>query len=251
MPYQTLEDLPAVVKKVLTSEAQEYFLEVYLEAFKDYDESTSMQIAWKLVTAKFFKAGEGGNYVIHNHYYGKSESEDDEQEVVGMSEEFKLTSFDMKEPEVKLIMNGDSEEIILEAILATTDRNTEGMFFTEKELNEISEQINVLGSSLPDVNHEKLMSLYTKIGNDPERLRTELKKEKGVFKNIKAAVKDGALWIQGVLDKRYKSVVKNFSGLSIEALTTAEKETGRLKNPHYLGFTLTNNPKLKRAQIAA
>jgi hypothetical protein len=137
----------------------------------------------------------------------------------------------------------------MEAILATTDKNTDNKFFTEDELSDISAQINTLGSTLPDVDHEKLQELVKKYGNNYEAIKTEIAKEKGVFKTIRSALKDGKLWIQAVLDKRYKNLVQKFGSLSIEALADADV-TGRLRQPKYLGFTFTNNPKLKAARIA-
>ena len=51
-----------------------------------------------------------------------------------------------------------------------------------------------------------------------------------------------------VLDKRYKNHVDKFNSLSIEAFADSD-ESKRLRNPKYLGFTFTNNPKLKSAKI--
>ena len=174
-----------------------------------------------------------------------------EGKLVAMSNAFKPTTiytFQMSNPETKVIMNSENEEIVMEAILADTDKNTDGMFFSETELADINEQINLLGSTLPDVDHEKLKMLVAKYGRDDAKIKEEIAKEKGVFKTIKSMIKDGKLWIQTVLDKRYKNHLDKFNSLSIEAFADADT-TKRLRNPKYLGFTFTNNPKLKSARI--
>ena len=134
--------------------------------------------------------------------------------------------------------------------MADTNKNTDGDFFTEEELKVIETQINTFGSTLPDVDHEKLNSLVQRYGNNYDAIVAELRKEKGIFKNIKAVFEKGKLWIQAVLDKRYKNHTEKFKGLSIESLAKRDDD-GRLRNPKYLGFTFTNNPKLVAAKIAA
>jgi hypothetical protein len=113
----------------------------------------------------------------------------------------------------------------------------------------MADQINTYGSTLPDVDHEKLMTLVKKHGRDQVAIMNSLKNEKGIFKSIKAAVTNGKLWIQAILDKRYKNHTDRFKALSIEAF--ADVEGDRLTNPQYLGFTFTNTPKLPGAQIAS
>lgn len=162
----------------------------------------------------------------------------------------KIYTFEMIGFESKIIMNSDNEEFVMEAVLATTDKNTEGKFFSNEELDSIASQINALGSTLPDVDHEKLNMLVQKYGNNYQAIQAEISKEKGVFKTIRSAIQDGKLWIQAVLDKRYKNIVQKFSGLSIEALADSD-ETGRLHNPKYMGFTFTKTPKLNDTRIAA
>jgi hypothetical protein len=220
------------IDKLLPLSGVKYFNDVYNKALSNgSSEGVALGVAWSAVKNKLVV--QGGS-------------------LVAMSDNFEtptLFSFKMSQPEINVVMNSETEEIILDAILADTTPNTEGKFFTDEELQSISEQINVMGSTLPDVDHEKLNSLVKKFGNNYDAIVAELKKEKGIFKNIKATFEKGKLWIQAVLDKRYKNHTEKFKSLSIEALAKSD-DNGRLRNPKYLGFTFTNNPKLKAARIA-
>lgn len=231
MVYGNVESLPEYLKVVLTPEAREYFFNVYVLAYKNYDDETSFQIAWEATKLKMQK--NGNVYVIHNHYYKTPE----------------VHEFEMSPEETNISMNSETEEIIMDAVLADTNPNTEGKFFTEQELQELALQINSFGSTVPDVDHEKLMSLVKKHGRDHDSIMRELKSEKGIMKNIKASVEKGRLWIRATLDKRFKNHLDKFKALSIEAFADVD-ENKRFSNPKYLGFTFTNNPKLKGARIA-
>lgn len=230
MDITTANDLPKVMTDVLPIEAQQLFVEVFnREKTAGFPDAVSFEIAWLVIKSKF-KQVEG--------YW------------VAMSEAATLYTFDMSDTETKVIMNSENEEIVIEAILADNTANTDGKFFTETELQDIATQINTFGSTLPDVDHEKLKGLVQKYGNNVEAIKAELQREKGIFKTIKAIVDKGKLWIQAALDKRYKNHTEKFKKLSIEAV--ADKgDNGRLINPKYLGFTFTNVPKLPGADIVS
>ena len=232
MPYKNISEIDESIRKVLPISGQKMFMQVVNSVLESgASESVAMATAWTAVKQKFKK--------VNNEW-------------VAMSESFEIPniySFELAEPELKIITNSETEEIVMDAVLATTEKNTEGLYFGNEELEEIANQINTWGSTLPDVDHEKLMTLVKQYGNDRDAIISSLKREKGIFKEIKAAVKDGKLWIQSVFDKRYKNHVNKFTGLSIEALSVPDN-SGRLKNPTYLGFTFTNKPKLSGAKIA-
>jgi len=225
-------DLPNSMIETMPESALKLFIEIYnLEKNAGLSDATSFEIAW-LVIKKRFTLVEG--------FW------------VAMSKDFetpKLYSFNMN-VEGGIVMNSETEELVLDAVLADTSMNSKGQYFSEEDLKNISEQINTFGSTLPDVDHEKLMELIRTHGADVDTIREQLKKSKGIFKTIQATLKKGKLWIQATLDKRYKNHTENFKGLSIEALGDKQVD-GRVKDPQYMGFTFTNNPELKAAQIAA
>jgi cation transport regulator ChaB len=225
----TVEGLPEYIKEILSPDAQEYFLKILLLAYKNYGEDDSMHLAWEATKLKIQKVG---TVYVTNNYYNNM-----------------VKSLDMSPEETNIAINSDTEEIIMDAVLADTNLNTDGKYFTEQELVTLAEQINTFGSTVPDVDHEKLMTLVKKHGRDHDAIMTELKNEKGIMKNIKASVEKGRLWVRATLDKRFKNHLDKFKALSIEAFADVEQD-GRYVNPQYLGFTFTNNPKLKGAQIA-
>lgn len=231
MNITTANDLPDVMTSILPIEAQQLFIEVYnREKLAGFPDATSFEIAWLVIKSKFRQV-EG--------YW------------VAMSEDFTiptLYTFELSDSETKVVMNSENEELVIDAILADNTPNTEGKFFTTEELEDIALQINTQGSTLPDVDHEKLKGLITKYGNNIEAIKTELREEKGIFKSIKAVVEKGKLWIQAALDKRYKNHTDKFKKLSIEALADSDFD-GRLRKPKYMGFTFTNTPKLINADI--
>ncbi|HEY9704668.1 MAG TPA: ChaB family protein [Allocoleopsis sp.] len=233
MVYSSIESLPEFIRKILPIEAQTYFLEVYKSALKNYDDQSAFMFAWEAIKMKMQK--NGNNYVINI-----TPVKNDVPEVF---------QFPVEASETSIVMNSDTEELIMEAILADTEHNTDGLKFTEVELQSIADQINMYGSTLPDVDHEKLITLVKKHGRDQIAIMNSLRNEKGIFKSIKAAVEKGKLWIQAVLDKRYKNHTDKFKALSIEAF--ADRDGDRLINPVYLGFTFTNTPKLPAAQVVS
>lgn len=153
------------------------------------------------------------------------------------------------------LFNDENGEVVFEAILASTTPNNDGVYLDVEDLNSIADQINERGSTLPDVQHENYKEiLSTYIGVPAEQINhsdlyQKMINKKGIFKEIKAAVKDGKLWVRGFLDKRYKKQVSSFKSVSIEAI--GKQRNGRLMNPTYLGFTFTNSPKLPEAALFA
>lgn len=228
-----MSDVVDTIRAMLPSDGKQLFNEIYdFQRLHGSSDSVAVNVAWNIVKEKMQPRGDS---------------------LVAMSGSFitpKIHSISMDSPEVKVVMNSETEEIILDAVLADTNKNSDGDFFTEEELKDIEGQINVMGSTLPDVDHEKLNSLVKRYGNNYDAIVSELRKEKGIFKNIKAVFDKGKLWIQAVLDKRYKNHTEKFKGLSIESLAKRD-DSGRLRSPKYLGFTFTNNPKLVAAKIAA
>lgn len=213
----------------MPEEAQSMFISIYnTEKLAGFSDADSFEIAWIMIKKRFRS--------IEGIWVAESQNIPE------------LYTFSMTTEEPKIVMNSDTEELVMDAILADNTPNTDGKFFTEEELQDMALQINTWGSTLPDVDHEKLMSLLKKYGNNTELIKQELKQEKGIFKSIKAVVDKGKLWIQSVLDKRYKNHTDKFKSLSIEALAESDT-TGRLRKPVYLGFTFTNKPKLLSADI--
>ena len=216
---KNLESMPIAV--------QEFYKVTFKKIFDGSNAAKAHAIAWTATK----------NRLKHTH-----------GQYVALTEDFiapTLYTFDLSYEPSGLVMNNVNEEIVMEAVLANTDYNSKGQYFTEVELQELAEQINVQGSGMPDIDHQKLIELAAKYGKDTDKIMAEVKREKGIFKQIKAMVHNGKLWIQQHLDKRYKNHVDKDTKLSIEVFADVDKHTGRLSSPRYVGYTLTKKPSIK------
>jgi len=70
MPYETINDLPPTLRRVLPKEAQEIYLKTFNSAFKEYGESVkrrfgepleevAIKVAWSAVKKKYEKNDNG------------------------------------------------------------------------------------------------------------------------------------------------------------------------------------------------
>ena len=55
MPYKSIKELPAKIRKILPKKAQEVFMKVFNASYNKYGESTAFKIAWAAVKKKFVK----------------------------------------------------------------------------------------------------------------------------------------------------------------------------------------------------
>lgn len=228
------DQIPELVRKVLPPVGQRVFMSAYNTAVsRNNSNAASFKIAWNVVKKKFRQ--EQGNYVITNSDFGITQ----------------LYTFELRATGTEFIMNTEDGEVVLDAVLADTERNVHGRWFAEEDLIAIAEQINTGGSSLPDEDHAIMKKVLTEGGAKPvSQILEEVKAQKGIFKKIKAAVREGKLWIRAWLDKRYENKVKEYKGVSIEVLADTDIATGRSANPRYVGFTFTNSPSLRNAAVA-
>jgi len=77
MPYSTIKELPAKIRKALPKKAQQLFLKAFNSAYKKYDEATAFKVAWAAVKKKY-KPTTTGKWVLHSKgikkYYVKTDS---------------------------------------------------------------------------------------------------------------------------------------------------------------------------------
>lgn len=223
--------IPNNIKQMLPESGQKMYAEAYNKSFsRNGSDALSQQVAWNIVKRRLTPVDTG--FVANDSNFKPVE----------------LFKFEMSPKEDLLIRNSEDGEVIVEGVLADTSPNTEGKYFAPEDLESIAAQINANGSTYPDVEHENLDDIYKLYFNNPEKVLSELKRRKGLFTSIKAIYEKGKLWIKAHLDKRYKNHVSKFKALSIEAFGKSRPD-GRVTNPIYAGFTFTNTPKLKAAQL--
>ena len=227
--------IPSSIDKILPSTGKAFYLDALNKAkVKGYDDVVSHRIAWSVTKDKFKKNSEG---------------------LIALSEDFvkpELLSFSLNSDGAELVINGDGDGFFFEGTLANVFDSfiTSSGFsrkFDEEALLSLAEQINSMGSTMPDFNHSELTKVLEST-SDPEAILNSLKKRKGLITEIKAVVKDGHLWVRGKLDSRYKSMVNRLKGISIESLATNIKG-GLVKGAKYLGFTFTDKPQMKQAKV--
>lgn len=152
---------------------------------------------------------------------------------------------------VQIISNSQNGTVEVDILLANKNpRKTDGKWFSDEALADLAKQINTEGSTFPDVEHQVLNRARATYGNNVEAIANAVKQEKGMFKSVKAAVKDGKLWIRAIFDAKYKQLAEQFKKVSIEALGTVDKITGMINSPRYLGFTFTRTPELDGVGLA-
>lgn len=241
MSYHHIDSLPASVKK-LPESAQKMFLETFNKIYKGDNESTAFAVAWQVVKKRMKKSTEnGGKYVALSSAFKPVE----------------YYTFVLEHTNCELVINATGDEITFEAVLASTmefmQNATTKRKFSEAALKNLADQINNFGSTHPDFDHETLNGLVKQYGDNYEMIMNALPKSKGLIKSIKAIYEKGKLWIRGVLDKKYKRIMKDVKGLSIEAISTdVDAPSNTINSAKYLGFTfaVNKNPKISNAVVA-
>jgi len=208
--------VPESISSKLPVEGVQFYEGVFYNSYSRHsDDVLAHQVAWAATRSKMREV-DGG--------------------LVANSMDFapvQLFTFDLEENSEVVVMNHDNGEVELDISLAHTGPNLSGRYFAEEDLQFMADQINSEGSSLPDINHEILSKLRSQFGDNPEVLANAIKKEKGIFKSVKAVVHQGKLWIKAFLDQRYKNYADNFKKVSIEAIGKVDKATGRVVKPLY------------------
>ena len=216
MPYSKITQLPATVK-VLPTVAQKMFLRVFNTALPKYGETKSFKIAWSAVKKKFKKV---------------------DDKWVANSASFEQPTYLYFDTTGTNIIKNSEDELIMERVLTTTDPNTDGFAFTTEDLATMEQQIND-GGGEGDVDHEYLNKLISLYGDDTQKIIQEIRKKRGIAKGIKAKMTDNKLWLQAKIDKRYKNHIDKYKYLSVEAV-----KPNNTSPVQYLGFTLTNKPRI-------
>ena len=217
----------------LPAEARSFYDAAYTKSYsRNQNVTHAHEVAWAMTKSRLRKVGET---------------------LVCNSEDFVTPSvytFNLEPASEILITNHDNGDVEVDMVLATTGpRKSDGLAFTEEALAEMAAQINANGSSLPDVDHETLQAIVKEHWPNKQRIISEVKKQKGVFKTLKAAVQDGKLWVKAIFAKPFAKLAEKFKSVSIEALRTPDGK-GKLHKPTYLGFTFTHNPQLTGAGVA-
>lgn len=221
MPYNGSDDkeLPNYVKK-MPKIVRVKWVAIFNETYKKDGESVAFRLA---------------NAWLKKHVSKKS------SEVMASKAEDSVEFFTLnfEFPEEQLVVKALGDEEVIEAILTDVGTDSDGDSYDESFLYELAEQINKEGI-IGDFDHEEMQRLR-KIGFDKDSIKSAMKSKQGVAKAIKAAVRDGKLWVQAVIDKRYKKRILNSRGISLEGLFRKKAGTNVYEAGSIFGFTFTEN----------
>jgi hypothetical protein len=141
-------------------------------------------------------------------------------------------SLDSSEQIISRTEDGDE---VISFKLADVFEDKFGVKIPEEILQSWADAINSGKTLLGDVDHDYLNQLATK-GLSLQEIKTAMNQKPGIAKTVKAVLDKGRLWVQAVLDKRYKKIVEKSKGVSLEAHIRRDAQ-GNVVDGSLLGFT--------------
>lgn len=234
MPYKGIDDksLPSYVKKL----------------------SKPVRARWIAIFNQYYqKSGESIAFKMANGWLKKNLSKTNKEVAAKTINNGSLEIYTLRFslPEEELVIKTFGDEEYIEAVLTDIGLDEHGNDYDESFLYEIADQINREGI-IGDFDHEYMKELR-KQGLSPQEIANKLKGKKGIAKAVKALVRNGKLWIQAQIDKRYKKRIMNSRGLSIEGLFSRKEGTKTYHSGTVVGFTFAENdqPANPRAGVVA
>lgn len=183
----------------------------------------------------------------------KSRLHETENTIIAQAKDFvpqSMYTFTVKQEKTEVITQSEDGDYILDIILATDQKNKNGKYFTEQDLKEMASYINENGLAAPgEDNHSEFERVALTEGLDTRRIRKRLQDMRGEIKNVKAAVKDGKLWVQGRLDKSFKTKADAYENVSIEILGRTDANNRMSGTP--VSFIFTDKPMQNGTAIAS
>lgn len=233
MPYKSVKELPSAIKK-LPIKAQEMYMEAFNSSYsRNQDDALASKVAWAVVKKRFKKVN--GEWVGHSFGYN-------------------LYTFELEQVGDTFIQHADDGNVYMESMLADTlpvIDDSGAWSWTEEALIDLAKQINdnEIQGGITHQEYQDLIMQYSHLPRD-EFVQHARTKRKGIFKAIKAFVRDGKLFIKSLIDKRYVNQAMKFNKISIEALVPREmKKAGKYLGGTILGFALDNRAKNQRTNV--
>lgn len=137
------------------------------------------------------------------------------------------------------IKRSDDNEDYVTLVLNTTESHRDGKKFSPGLLQKWADSINnnpIVG----DIDHELFDKVLSSVNSDAA-VQGILKSKKGIAKTLKAIYENGKLWVRAIIDKRYKKVIENSKGVSVEAFITEKTSNDEILDADLLGFTFNIN----------
>lgn len=135
----------------------------------------------------------------------------------------------------QIISRTDDGEEMISFKLADVFEDSKGVQIPEHILQAWADAINAGKTLLGDVDHNYLNDLALQ-GLSMEEIKAKMATKPGIAKTVKAVFEKGRLWVQAVLDKRYRKVIEKSKGVSLEAHIKRDSQ-GKVFEGSLLGFT--------------
>jgi hypothetical protein len=144
-----------------------------------------------------------------------------------------LVHFDIDSSQGFIKRSLEDNEDYITLILNGTEPHKDGVQFSEAMLQKWADYINK-NPIIGDVDHSEYDKLLSSALSDDD-VKTYLKSKRGIAKSVKAVFEKGKLWVRALIDKRYKKLIEESKGVSVEAIV--KKENNVAVDGDLLGFT--------------
>lgn len=230
MPFTTDSDLPKYVANK-PQEIKNKWILIFNAAQEKYGENKAMIIAntWlkKIITSKKLEA-----------------------QTMEAKTTVETLTFELAEGE--LIKQTEDGEEYVDFVLVDDKTDNKGNKWNAATLKKWTDGINNGEISIVgDTDHEGYNDVVSKVV-DPAKAAALIKNlKKGFAKSVKAIYDNGKMWVRAIIDKRYRTKIRNAKGVSLEAMATRDIN-GNIVDGELLGFTFAvkGNPVNPRAVIA-
>lgn len=212
MPYTVNSDnLPSYVKK-LSTENRKKWVEIFNRVYE--------------------KEGEKMAFIVANKWLERNvKSKSTESRTENVKERVTFVVDSSKE----FIQRTDDGEEYISFKLAETGVDKLGKPWPEFMLKEWADQINSGLTVVGDVDHKIMQKLLSSNASD-EEIEQTLRDKPSIAKAIRAIYDKGKLWLKAVIDKRYKRLIEDSKGVSLEAVVERDSNNN-IVGGNLLGFT--------------
>lgn len=209
-----------------------------------------MQAKWiARFNAVYASAGEEAAFIVANTWLKKQIKKKESMTRTDIT--FERVEFVVDET-TELISRTENGEEYISFKLADVFKDKLGVQLPEEVLQSWADSINSGKAVLGDVDHAHWQKLLN-AGMTEEQIKAEIVKKPSIAKAVKAVFDKGRLWIQAVIDKRYKKVVQNSKGVSLEAIIKRDSQTDQVRFGELCGFTfgVKQNPVIAGTEVYA
>lgn len=213
MPYNSINDpkLPYYIKKL----------------------SETLRRKWvEIFNSVYAKDGEKQAFIIANSWLSNRL----EAQTVNKNAELLMTR-----AQGTLVKRADGN-FTIDFLLTDDQRDSLGLRIAPALINKWAQQINSgLLRLFGDENHKEYDIVANSTLTPEEAIKVLHDTKKGFARSLKAFVKNGALWVRALVDKRALNILQKARGVSLEANLDIDPRTNTAVDGQLGGFTFATN----------